>query len=179
MVSFGMNLPIITPREKAQSTQLTGQCVTDKNIRAMEKKAIEYSLTAKRQDFDTTKITSSKDSYEFARKFYHEDIFIYESLFIILLNKSNNATGYAKISQGGICGTVVDSIIISKYAIDTLSSGVILVHNHPSGNLSPSSNDLNMTTKVKNALKLFDINLIDSLIISNDGYMSFCDEGII
>lgn len=145
----------------------------------MKKKAVEYSITAKKQEFETIEIHSSQDVYEFSKNFYHEDILIYESLFIILLNKSNNAIGYAKISQGGICGTVVDSIIISKYAIDTLSSGVILVHNHPSGNLSPSSNDLNMITKVKNALKLFDINLVDSLIVSNDGYMSFCDEGII
>lgn len=145
----------------------------------MKKKAVEYSLTAKKQEFEIVRIHSSQDAYELAKKFYHEDILIYESVFIILTNKANNATGYAKISQGGVCGTVVDSIIIAKYAIDTLSSGVILVHNHPSGNLSPSSNDLNLTTKVKNALKLLDINLIDSLIISTNGYMSFCDEGII
>ena len=145
----------------------------------MKKKAVEYSITAKKQDFETSKTQSSKDVYDFAMKFYHEDILIYESAFIILLNRANNIIGYAKISQGGICGTVVDPKIVAKYAIDSLSSGVIFVHNHPSGNLKTSMEDRKLSTKLKSGLSLFDINLVDSIIISDTGYLSMMDEGIL
>ena len=144
----------------------------------MKKKAVEYIITAKRQDFEVVKILSSKDSYEFAKKFYHEDLIIYESAFIILLNRANNVSGYAKISQGGICGTVVDTKIVAKYAIDSLASGVIFVHNHPSGNAKPSAYDEKITKKLKDALRLFDIALLDSVIITENGYYSMEDEGI-
>ena len=96
----------------------------------MKKKAVEYSITAKKQDFETAKIMSSKDSYDFARKFYHEDILIYESAFIMLLNAANSVIGYAKISQGGICKTQVDVRLVAKYAIDCLAVSVVFVHNH-------------------------------------------------
>ena len=102
----------------------------------MKKKAVKYSITAKKQDFEIIKVRSSEDAFNFAKEFYHEDILIYESAFIILLNQANNVTGYAKISQGGISQTLVDKRIIAKYAIDALSSAVIFVHNHPSGNIT-------------------------------------------
>ena len=86
----------------------------------MKKKAVEYSITAKKQDFEIIKVRSSEDAFNFAKEFYHEDILIYESAFIILLNQANNVTGYAKISQGGISQTLVDRRIIAKYAIDAL-----------------------------------------------------------
>ena len=130
----------------------------------MKKKAVEYSITAKKQDFEVVKVYSSIDSANFARKFYHEDILIYESAFIILMNKACNITGYAKISQGGICGTPVDKRLIAKYAIETLSAGVIFVHNHPSGNKNPSNEDIKMTNSLKNILKLFDIKLLDDTV---------------
>lgn len=145
----------------------------------MKKKAVEYSITAKKQDFEIVKVTSSIDASLFARKFYHEDILIYESAFIMLMNHANNVTGYAKISQGGICGTLVDVRLIAKYAIDSLSSGVIFVHNHPSGNANPSIEDKKISEKLKEALKLFDIRLLDSIIITENGYYSMADEGLI
>ena len=145
----------------------------------MKKKAVEYSITAKKQDFEIVKDTSSIDASLFARKFYHEDILIYESAFIMLMNHANNVTGYAKISQGGICGTLVDVRLIAKYAIDSLSSGVIFVHNHPSGNANPSIEDKKISEKLKEALKLFDIRLLDSIIITENGYYSMADEGLI
>ena len=74
---------------------------------------------------------------------------IYESVFILLLNRHNNTIGYAKISQGGVTGTVIDVKIIAKYIIDSLASGLILAHNHPSGNTRASSEDINITNKVK------------------------------
>lgn len=145
----------------------------------MKKKAVEYSLTAKKQDFESVKIISSKDSYEFSRRFYHDDILIYESSFILLVNSANNAIGYAKISQGGVCSTHIDIRLVAKYAIDSLAAGVIFVHNHPSGNLKPSREDEMLTTRMKDALGLLGVKLVDSLIISDNGYLSMNDEGII
>lgn len=86
----------------------------------MKKKAVEYTLKATKQDFAIEKIIDSESVYNFARKFYHDDISIYESCFIVLLNHASNVTGYAKISQGGICGTLVDKRLICKYAIEAL-----------------------------------------------------------
>ena len=145
----------------------------------MKKKSVEYSITAKKQDFEVVKVYSSIDSANFARKFYHEDILIYESAFIILMNKAYNITGYAKISQGGICGTPVDKRLIAKYAIETLSAGVVFVHNHPSGNKNPSNEDIKMTNSLKNILKLFDIKLLDSIILTENDYLSMSDECLI
>lgn len=137
------------------------------------------SLKKVKSDFKKIKITDSKSASEYVRGFYHQDIEIYESVFILLLNRANVTIGYAKISQGGVCSSVVDPVIVAKYAIDTLAKGVILVHNHPSGNLNPSENDIAITEKVKRGLSLFDCNLIDHLIITEDGYYSLADNGII
>ena len=95
------------------------------------------------------------------------------------LNNSNETTGYFKISQGGITGTVVDIRIIAKYAIENLATGVILAHNHPSGKLMPSEADKQITRKVKDALKMFDIQVMDHLILTEQSYYSFADEGIL
>jgi DNA repair protein RadC len=123
------------------------------------------------------KIDSSKIAFEYARDFWHEDIEVYESFFVLMLNRANKAVGYAKISQGGIAGTVVDVRLIAKYAVDSLCSGVIIFHNHPSGNLSPSAPDIKLTKKIKNALGFFDIQLTDHLIVTETNYYSFKDEG--
>ena len=86
-------------------------------------------------------------------------------------------TGFAKISQGGTAGTVVDIKIIAKYAVDSLSTSVIICHNHPSGNKQPSDADLNITRKIKDALLLLDIKLIDHIIITENDFFSFADNG--
>lgn len=145
----------------------------------MEKKAIEYSITAKKQEFETVKVCSSGDASNFARNFYHEDILIYESSFIILMNASGYVIGYSKISQGGVCGTYIDPRIVAKYAIDTLASSVILVHNHPSGNTHPSIEDKSIAEKLRNGLKFLGVTLHDSIILTESGYYSMADEGIL
>ena len=145
----------------------------------MKKKAIEYTLSCKKNDFNCINKKSPEDSYEFSNKFYFDDINIYESVFIILVNRRMNTIGYAKISQGGISGSVVDIRIICKYAIESLCSGVILVHNHPSGILRPSKQDEEVALNLKKALSMFDKKLIDSLIISDSDYYSFVDNGLI
>lgn len=137
----------------------------------------EYSLKYTKTDIQKTKITTSESASNVIRKFYFDDINIYESFFILLLNKANNTTGFAKISQGGTAGTVVDIKIIAKYAVDSLSSAVIICHNHPSGNKQPSDADLNITKRIKDALLLLDIKLIDHIIITENDFYSFADNG--
>lgn len=144
----------------------------------MKKKAVEYSLKAEKRDSPICKVRMAQDVVDFARKFYHEDIAIYESSFIVLMNRANNVIGYAKISQGGICSTIVDIRLVAKYAIDSLASGVILVHNHPSGELKPSTQDIQLARRLKEGLKLLDVTFLDSIIITEVGYKSMNDEGL-
>ena len=142
------------------------------------KAAKHYSLKVEDAEFVQQKITSSESAKDFAMKFYFDDIEIFESFFIILLNRNNVATGFAKISQGGTAGTVVDTKIIAKYAVDTLCQAVILVHNHPSGNKLPSEADRGVTRKVSEGLDLLDIKVFDHIILTKKDYYSFADNGI-
>ena len=137
----------------------------------------EYSLKYTKSEIQKTKITTSESASNVIRKFYFDDINIYESFFILLLNRANNTTGFAKISQGGTAGTVVDIKIIAKYAVESLSSAVIICHNHPSGNIKPSEADISITKKIKDALLLLDISLTDHIILSENNYYSFADNG--
>ena len=138
-----------------------------------------YSIKKNQSEFPRQKISSSKDAEQFIRQFYGDDLEVYESFFLLLLNQSNETVGYAKISQGGIAGTVVDVKIIAKYVVDTLSQAVVLAHNHPSGNIRPSQADENITTRIKATLNLFDCKVLDHIILTADNYFSFQDNGLI
>ena len=131
------------------------------------------------EEIEQIKITSSEIAYNFMRQFWYDDIEVYESFFVLLLNRNNVTIGWAKISQGGVTGTVADPKMILKYALDSLACGVILAHNHPSGNLEASREDKNLTFKIKEGLKLIDCNLFDHIILTpNKGsYYSFADNG--
>jgi len=138
-----------------------------------------FSLKKNQTDFPNAKITTSSDANDFIRQFFFDDISIFESFFILMLNRANNTIGYAKISQGGISGTVIDIRIIAKYCVDALATSVILCHNHPSGNTTPSSNDIEITRKSVAALKLLDCTVIDHLILTENSFTSLADEGLI
>lgn len=138
---------------------------------------LQAQKTKEAVDFNGT-INDSAQAADFCRNFYFDDINIYESFFIVLI-KGNRVIGWAKIAQGGVSCTTVDVKIIAKYAIDTLSTAVILCHNHPSGNLTPSKQDKTLTSKIVDALKLFDIQVNDHLIITDDSYLSFQEIGLI
>ncbi len=84
-----------------------------------------------------------------------------------------------QLSKGGITGTIADVRLILSVALKTLATGLILAHNHPSGNLKPSEADKKITNKIRQAAKLLDIELMDHIIISNEGYYSFMDEGVL
>lgn len=143
----------------------------------MKKKSVEFKLKAEKQEFAIRKIANATDAYNYARMFYFDDINIYESSFIILLNSAGNTIGYAKISQGGVSNCIVDVRLVAKIAIDSLAHSVILVHNHPSGSTRPSSYDDSLTKQVNAGLELLNIKLRDHLIITEDDYYSYCDEG--
>lgn len=143
----------------------------------MKKKSVEFTLKAEKREFPIMKICSSKDAYDYSKMFYFDDINIYESSFVILLNRANNTIGYAKISQGGISSCLVDKIIVAKYAIDSLASGVILVHNHPSGELRASRYDDQITKEIYACLDVLGIKLLDHLIITENSFYSYQDEG--
>ena len=138
-----------------------------------------YSIKKNQSEFPRQKISSSKDAEQFIRQFYGDDLEVYESFFLLLLNQANETVGYAKISQGGIAGTIVDVKIIAKYVVDTLSQAVVLAHNHPSGNIRPSQADETITTRIKATLNLFDCKVLDHIILTADNYFSFQDNGII
>ena len=102
-----------------------------------------------------------------------------EEVKILLLNRSNKVLGIYSLAKGGITSCVVDVRIILSVALKTLATGIILVHNHPSGNLKPSQDDVNITKKLKESCKLLDITLLDHLIVTKDDFYSFADEGLI
>lgn len=142
----------------------------------VREKAVEYTISARRNNsFDRVKIESAECAYKVIREFYGDDILVFESVFILLLDRSCTTIGYAKISQGGVAGTVVDNKIVCKYAIDSLASGVIIAHNHPSGNLNPSPADREMGRRLRGALKQLDIQLLDNMIITDSGFNSIED----
>ncbi|MBX7205457.1 MAG: DNA repair protein RadC [Bacteroidia bacterium] len=101
-----------------------------------------------------------------------------EEFWILLLNRANKVIHKFRVSEGGVAGTVADPKIIFKTALDHLASGVILCHNHPSGNNKPSQSDIDLTKKMKEAGKLLEIAVLDHIIIAENNYYSFADEGI-
>ena len=103
----------------------------------------------------------------------------HEEFWVLLLNRNNLVIDKMLVSQGGLSGTVIDVRIILKMALDKLACSIILCHNHPSGNLIPSEADKDITKKIKEAGKHMDIPVLDHLIIANDSYFSFADEGLI
>ena len=124
-----------------------------------------------------TKISNSKDAYLIFNNLWDKDkIGVHESMNILFLNKANNVIGYYKHSKGGIDGTVADVEMISALAVKSLAKAVVIAHNHPSGNLTPSNADIQVSKELRDALKLFKIILLDSIIITKDNYKSLADE---
>ncbi len=105
--------------------------------------------------------------------------FSYEVFAVIFLNRANKIKHFEIVSRGGITGTVADPRLILKKAIEAEATSIILSHNHPSGNLKPSRADEEITNKIKQAAAYLDIKVLDHIIVSEDGYYSFADEGIL
>ena len=120
-------------------------------------------------------IRSSADAAAYLKQ--SMDDLSYEIFAVIYLNRANKIIDFQIISKGGITGTIADPRIILKVALECSATSIILSHNHPSGNLQPSKADEEITQKIKAASKLIDINLLDHVIVSEEGYYSFMDEG--
>lgn len=150
----------------------------------MSKKiARQYKLIpVKGEDLEQKKITSSYDAFEYLKQIYDQnDLAILEKSYVLMLNRSNNVIGYFLLSQGGTAGTVMDVKIIARYAMKHLCQAIILSHNHPSGNIKPSTTDVFVTNKVKKALDLLDVKVHDHLILTESDfeYFSMGDNGLI
>lgn len=130
---------------------------------------------------DSPKITSSQAAANLLLEAWNKDtIQIQESFKVLLLNNCNKVKGVFEVSNGGISGTLVDLRLLFAVILKTLSTSVILAHNHPSGNLIPSIADKRLTEKIVHAGNLLDIKVLDHIILTPDGeYYSFADEGML
>ncbi|MBX2897750.1 MAG: DNA repair protein RadC [Cyclobacteriaceae bacterium] len=140
--------------------------------------ALELGRRRKAQDVEEKpKISSSKDAFELIQGDLMD--LPHEEFWVLLLNRMHQVIKKKRISEGGVSGTVADPKIIYKLALEDLATGVIVAHNHPSGNLKPSQSDIDLTRKLKEAGKFLEVQLLDHLIIANRNYFSFADEGLI
>ena len=124
---------------------------------------------------DKMQIRSSMDVFNYMAT-YVADL-QYEEFWVVYMNRANRIERAEKISQGGVSGTVTDVRLIVKRGIELLASGMVLCHNHPSGNTSPSDSDIRITQKIKEAGTMFDMQVLDHVIIAGKDYYSFADNG--
>ena len=127
------------------------------------------------------KVKSSKDAYDIFIENWDQDTIEHSEEFkLLLLNRSNSVLGIFPVSKGGLSGTITDVRLIYQAAIKANASGIIVCHNHPSGNLNPSESDTKITQKIKEAGNIIDVQLLDHLILTSGGdYYSFADNGLL
>ena len=125
-------------------------------------------------------INTSKDGYSIlVNNWDMNKIDLLEQFKILLLNRANKVLGIYEVSSGGMAGTVADPKLIFSTALKGCASSIILSHNHPSGNLKPSQADITLTHKLRTAGSLLDIAVLDHIILTSEGYISFVDEGLL
>ncbi|WP_438945912.1 RadC family protein [Sediminibacterium sp.] len=139
--------------------------------------SLELGIRRQADPIQQKQVSSSKDVAGYLQntlQFLQREVFA-----ILLLNRANRIIHFEIVSEGGITGTVADPRIILKKALEHNATGIILCHNHPSGNLKPSHADEMLTKKIKNAASFLDILVTDHIIVSHEGYFSFADEGML
>lgn len=137
-------------------------------------------LGRRRKEAETVKrekIVTSNDVFELMQPLLVD--LPHEEFWLLMLSRGNMVVKKQLISRGGIAGTVVDTRIIFKTAVENYASSIIICHNHPSGNLQPSVEDIRITKQVKDAGKIMELPLLDHLIITDNGFYSFADEGVL
>lgn len=140
--------------------------------------ALEIGTRRSRQEvLERSQITSSKDSYEILET--HLSHLSTEEFWVIFLNHQNKVLYKACLFRGGIDSSAVDVRVIFKTALEHFSTRIVVAHNHPAGSLKPSQQDLNLTQKIREAGNLLNIDLLDHLILTQNGYYSFIDEGLL
>jgi DNA repair protein RadC len=138
----------------------------------------EIKVTYNTKVTPKVKIKSSEDVYHVLLDSWNLDtIELQEEFKVLLLNRANEVLGIYPLSKGGITGTVVDSRLIFAVALKCNAAGIIIAHNHPSGNLKPSDTDITLTKSIKKCADFLEITLLDHLIITKNGFYSFSNEG--
>lgn len=144
----------------------------------MEVSEIKVSYT--NHNPDRIKVTNSQILFELIIRQWDLNIIeLQEEVKVILLNRANIVIGIYEMSKGGISGSIVDNRIILAVALKCNATSIVLIHNHPSGNLNPSEQDKVITNKLKKACEILDLNLLDHLVVSRNAYYSFSDSGIL
>jgi DNA repair protein RadC len=147
-------------------------------IHSIPKEVAEIKVSYSTTSTPKIKITTVNKAFEVLLSLWDLDtIELQEEFKILLLNRANEVLGIYPLSKGGITGTVVDSRLIFAVALKCNATGILLCHNHPSGNLKPSDNDITLTKSIKKCADFLDITLIDHLIITKNGFYSFSNEG--
>ena len=148
------------------------------DIMNIDYKVGEVKLSYKPKFKNQQKVTCSEDVYKYMLSTYKKGTICYKEYFkVLFLNQANQILGYTLISEGGITETCADVRLIMQAALLTNSVALILAHNHPSGSMKPSRQDMEITKQVKNAAQLMRITVLDHLILTDAGYYSFSDEG--
>ena len=138
----------------------------------------EIKVSYSNSNVEKIKVTNSQILFSLLLAHWDCDtIEFQEEVKVVYLNRANIVLGIFDLSKGGISGCVVDNRIILAVALKCNATSIVLAHNHPSGNLKPSTADLNVTHKLKTACKLLDLELLDHIIITKSGYYSFLNEG--
>jgi DNA repair protein RadC len=139
---------------------------------------VKLSYKLKQKTSERPKVLDSKTNYDLLLKCYDADTIEYrESFKVLLLNRGNKVLGVMNISEGGISETTVDIRLILQAALLSNASGIIISHNHPSGNINPSINDNSITTRIKKACEAINISLLDHIVVTPKSYYSYADEG--
>lgn len=149
-------------------------------MKTYKSKFPEITLKLKKGEVLNCQIKKSSDCADLFRSIWDNDTLpIYETVIVIFINRCNNTIGWFKVSQGGLTGSVVDVRLILATALQCLASGIILAHNHPSGNVNPSEADISMTKKLKQSAEIMDINVLDHIILTEESYYSFADNSLL
>ncbi len=141
---------------------------------------VELIYKSKVKASERPQITTAEDAYKVLLEIWDDNkIDLVEQFKVLFLNRANKVLGAYEVSSGGITGTIADPRIIFAAALKANCCSIIISHNHPSGNLKPSRQDEELTQKIKQAGQLLDIKLLDHLIITNEAYFSFANEGLL
>lgn len=157
--------------------------MTKKDLRIEAKEIINcaevtVSYRNKQKVSERTKISSSTDAYFYLKPLFGMELELREKFFCLLMNQAAHVIAVFKVGEGGITATVADIRIILSVALATYSTSIIVAHNHPSGNTTPSNTDKELTNKLKAAANMMDIRVLDHLILTEETYFSFGDEGL-
>lgn len=144
----------------------------------MERIVKEYKVIGRPTTIEAKRIMGGRNAYEELKQIFDPDtINLFETFYVVYLNRNNVVKGFQKVGEGTATSTPVDTKRMMMGALDSLATGLIISHNHPSGNIKPSEEDRKVTKRINQACKLLDLTLIDHIIMGANGYYSFAENG--